>query len=157
MLRNHSCLIALATVAVGMICLTGCGPSRPATVAVEGTVTLDGNPVEGASVTFIPGGDGKIAMGTTDASGKFTLTTYEPGDGAIVGTHKVTVRKTEGEEVESTAGDTEEGGEDLMGADTGEAAATWITPQKYSNPATTDLTVEVKSGMEPVTLALTSQ
>jgi hypothetical protein len=149
-------------VGVGLICLSGCGPDRPATIAVDGTVTLDGEAVEGASVTFIPGGEGKIAMGTTDSSGKFTLTTYEPGDGAIAGTHKVTVRKTAGQEGGASSDTSAEGEDepegDFMGDDgSSEGAEEWITPQKYSNPATTDLTVEVKSGMEPVTLQLTSQ
>jgi hypothetical protein len=32
-----------------------------------------------------------VALGRTDESGRFTLTTYENNDGAIVGRHTVTV------------------------------------------------------------------
>lgn len=34
-----------------------------------------------------------MAIGTTDAGGNYTLTTYEPNDGAVIGSHTVTVKK----------------------------------------------------------------
>ncbi len=164
MLRKRLCWITLVTLAAGLVCLNGCGPSRPTTVPVDGTVTLDGEPLEGASVVFTPEGEGKVAVGTTDSAGKFTLTTYTPGDGAVVGTHKVTVRKTAGGGEEPSAAPESEDAEDaealeapLMGEDVGATAeAEWITPKKYSNPASTPLTVEVERGMDPVTLDLSS-
>ena len=40
----------------------------------------------------IPAGQrGRVALGLTDNDGRFTLTTYKDGDGAIVGRHTVTV------------------------------------------------------------------
>jgi len=150
--------------------LVGCGPSNPATAPIDGTVTLDGAPLEGASVTFTPSEGGRPGSGTTDSSGKFTLTTYEAGDGAVLGQHKVTVVKmaegaADGAEPDQEGGDAED--EDdadamLMGGDEGDegeeqdAQSGWIAPQKYSRPDTSGLTVEVKKGMDPVTLALTS-
>jgi hypothetical protein len=71
--------------------LAGCGggPSdAPTTVPAKGVVTYKGQPVPKLSVAFIPD-KGKLASGTTDASGKFVLMTNQPGDGAMVGTYKV--------------------------------------------------------------------
>jgi hypothetical protein len=34
---------------------------------------------------------GKTATATTDAQGRFTLSSYEPNDGAVVGKHSVSV------------------------------------------------------------------
>jgi hypothetical protein len=71
------------------ICLTGCGPSLR---QVKGVVTLDGNPVEGATVSFISEDKKTVCDGHTDASGNFELTTGgKPG--APAGTYKVIVVK----------------------------------------------------------------
>jgi hypothetical protein len=134
--------------------LVGCGPTRPATVKVSGTVTLDGEAVEGATVAFYPTGEGLPARGVTDAAGNFSLTTYEAGDGALPGEHRVAVSKTkapeettvegEGETIETPTGDEGENVEHLL-------------PPQYASPTTSQLTEEVKSGMDPVKLELTSQ
>lgn len=77
------------------VLVTGCGkPEPPARVPVSGTVTIDGQPVPTAVVTFYPlfegfGGE-VIAEGTTDSSGRYTLT-CPLGEGACLGKHKVTV------------------------------------------------------------------
>jgi hypothetical protein len=34
---------------------------------------------------------GKAAAGGTDADGRFVLSTYKPGDGALIGKHRVSV------------------------------------------------------------------
>jgi hypothetical protein len=74
----------------------GCGSSGPRTVKINGTVTLDGKPLEGALVTFIPEAkDGHLATGRTDTGGHFQLTTFNTDDGALAGQYKVTVAKTE--------------------------------------------------------------
>lgn len=88
--RTRESLVGL-TLAV-IVFLTGCGGSgvRP----VSGVVTYQGKPVEGAQVMFTPA-DGRPAQGTTDANGRYQLTTDKIGDGAKVGTHQVTVQKME--------------------------------------------------------------
>jgi len=69
--------------------VAGCG-NRPS--KVTGTVTLDGTPVEGATVTFIPvDGKARSASGSTSADGTFELTTFKDKDGALPGDYKVTV------------------------------------------------------------------
>ncbi len=78
-----------------MLVASGCG-GKGGLVAVRGVVTLDGQPVEGASVTFSPEEDsGKAAGGLTDSEGVFDLTTFSEGDGALPGDYRVTVTKTE--------------------------------------------------------------
>jgi len=72
------------------VAVAGCGAK---TAKVEGVVTLDGTPVQGAMVTFIPDNGERQASGLTDADGVFQLTTFNTGDGALPGTHKVTVQK----------------------------------------------------------------
>ena len=42
-------------------------------------------------VSFIPAEGGHTAVGMTDASGNFVLGTNKPGDGAAVGSYKVSV------------------------------------------------------------------
>jgi len=76
-------------------CLVGCGEasSRPDLHKVTGTVTFKGTPVEGATVTFSCAASPRSARGDTDANGKFSLTTFDTNDGAIVGEHAVTITK----------------------------------------------------------------
>jgi hypothetical protein len=63
---------------------------------VRGRVTLDGTPVAGAAVTFVPiGPRGHPASGPTDANGVFRLTTFKQEDGALRGEYKVVVTKTD--------------------------------------------------------------
>lgn len=79
----------------------GCGgdAEQYKTVPVSGVVTCKGVPVANATVNFTPlaeagrveGRPGRLALGKTDKDGRFTLTTYENDDGAIVGKHTVTV------------------------------------------------------------------
>jgi hypothetical protein len=81
-------LFALLVAAAG-----GCGgKNKP--VRVEGIVTLDGNPLAGATITFVPEQEGRRpASGVTDDDGSFELTTFQAGDGALAGDYKVTVSK----------------------------------------------------------------
>jgi hypothetical protein len=85
--------VAAACLLVGLVGCSGGGGSLNS-AAVTGTVTRGGKPVEGAMVSFVPQGQGaRAAFGTTDASGRFSLTTLKPGDGAMPGLYGVTVEK----------------------------------------------------------------
>lgn len=133
----------------------GCGPDRPETISVTGTVTLDGSPVSGAVVAFTPVGGGRPATGTTDGSGKFTLTTFDDGDGALPGQHLVAV--TEGSAAVEGDPESGEGGETRSGPMGPEQETVeWLVPQDYWNFKTSGLSCEVKKGMEPPTFALAS-
>lgn len=138
---------------------SGCGPDRPETVTVRGTVTLDGQPVEGATVGFNPQGGGRPATGMTDSSGAFTLTTFVPGDGALPGKHAVTVSKVRstGQQADATSSP-DAGAMPLSGPiAAGGIKTEWLVPRKYSDPSSSGLVVEVRPGMEPVKLELKSQ
>ena len=63
-------------------------------VPASGVVLIDGRPQEKLSVLFFPAG-GRPAAGITDAEGRFRLTTFESGDGAVVGEHAVTITPME--------------------------------------------------------------
>src|SRR5262245_16978190 len=86
--------LAVSTwVTVGIV-LTGCSnSSRPPTYPVTGTVTLQGKPVAGAAITFVPTGEGDAASAITDSEGKYALTTWEARDGARPGEYRVKVSK----------------------------------------------------------------
>lgn len=76
-----------------LIPVAGCsGSSRPDTAPVTGLVTYKGEPVAEAQVSFIPA-QGRPASGATGADGRFELSTFEAGDGALLGDHTVTVMK----------------------------------------------------------------
>jgi len=123
----------------------GCGD----TLKAEGRVILEGNPVAGASVMFIPESDkGLPAYGSTDADGHFSLST-NGASGIRPGRYKVTVTKTE--QVPG-AGDTK-GREPRPGKepvhrfkDKQNTPTRNLLPAVYSSPQTTPLTLDVAAG-----------
>jgi hypothetical protein len=60
-------------------------------------VTLEGTPVAGATVLFMPDSqdEGRPASGFTSSDGTFRLMTHKPGDGALPGKYRVLIQKTE--------------------------------------------------------------
>jgi len=57
---------------------------------------MQGKPVAGAAVIFVPTGtDGDAASAITDSEGKYALTTWQAGDGARPGEYRVKVSKQE--------------------------------------------------------------
>jgi hypothetical protein len=84
-----------AGLAILLASATGCG-GKFTPVPVRGVVTLNGKPVEAATVTFYAVGDerdGRNAMGTTDKQGEFRLSTLGKDDGALPRRYKVVVTK----------------------------------------------------------------
>jgi hypothetical protein len=76
--------------AVAVLALLVAGCSQSDTVAVTGTVMLNGKPADKAEVMFNPK-QGRLATGVTDAEGRFALSTAKPGDGAMPGEYVVTL------------------------------------------------------------------
>jgi hypothetical protein len=85
------------------VVLIGCGGKGP--TPVRGVVTLEGTPVAGATVLFMPDGqdEARPASGFTLSDGTFRLTTYRPDDGALAGKYRVLVQKTEAAKDRGTA------------------------------------------------------
>jgi len=68
--------------------VVGCSGGREPTYPVEGTVTLQGKPLSGGMIMFRPA-KGPVATGKLDEQGRFRLSTYGDGDGAVAGNHAV--------------------------------------------------------------------
>ena len=85
-------LIAGVGLALSLL-TTGC--NKYGTVKVAATVTLDGQPLEGASVRFHPVDDAgtRGASGITDTDGRVRMSTFAAGDGVLPGEYVVTVSK----------------------------------------------------------------
>lgn len=162
---SRSCWLLLA----GSLFLVGCGEggSDVSTVPVTGVVTLDGNPLPGASVSFSPkDSTGRAAVGMTDMDGKFSLMTVSPGDGAVPGEYGVTVTKGGAsasgpkEDPRSSGGkmspeDTKKMMESLQQGKVVEQKSG--LPEKYASAATSGFQASVaSSGENNFTFALTS-
>ena len=136
-MKKLSCLVLFCCAA---LLLYGCGPANPyGTVVVTGTVTVDGEPMEGVTISFVPSGDGMSAFGLTDVSGNYRLTTAGApfGTGAVPGTYSVTFTKLEPVPVTSMADiQSTAGGQLRM------SQPVHLIPQRYSTPAT--------AGFDPV-------
>ncbi|MGE3821147.1 MAG: hypothetical protein AB7I30_17175 [Isosphaeraceae bacterium] len=71
--------------------LAGCG-GEPGMTRVNGRVTYKGEPVPSGTVYFSPDEPGQRgAQGPLDSNGYYSLGTFQPGDGAYVGKHKVSI------------------------------------------------------------------
>ena len=144
-------LVSVSMALIVGVCV-GCGgggdegkiPVFPA----SGTVTMSGAPLADATVAFSPQGDQPTAIGTTDADGKFQLTTYEFGDGAADGKYKVVITKAE---ATSSSGGSEHGESYKGGGEHSKAATTKsVVPEQYSSSTDTPLSVEVVADGENV-------
>ena len=86
----------MASLGALMVLVLAAGCGGPKLVPVKGRVVYaDGKPVTAASVSFTPDatpeGNGLLATGLLAEDGSFTLRTYSHGDGAMVGSYRVTV------------------------------------------------------------------
>ncbi|MFO0843359.1 MAG: carboxypeptidase-like regulatory domain-containing protein [Gemmataceae bacterium] len=148
---------ALAAAAGFGLLSAGCGRSdRPPLGRVSGTITYNEQPLAKANVIFFPDKEGiRSGMGVTDEQGRYTLFTYDPGDGAPVGKHKVTVTlRGAPQKVDMHPSVVNKA---LGEAYYEQAAATGkpLIPEKFFNPMTSGLAAEVKSGSNTLDFALT--
>ncbi|QDV66798.1 hypothetical protein Poly24_04860 [Rosistilla carotiformis] len=125
-----------------LIASVGCGRSSglvmPETGEVEGIVTMDGQPLPNVSVIFQPQDDpqARASMGVTDAQGHYTLSYHTDKQGALIGSHKVSVTTP------TDAPDPSGQAEDPI-------------PAKYNSKS--ELVVEVQAGSNDIPLELTSK
>ena len=71
------------------------GPQHPPTQGVTGLVSVDGQACYRCNCPFLPANGQYPANGTTDASGRYELTSFTRGDGAMEGSFRVTIVKYE--------------------------------------------------------------
>ncbi len=77
---------------VAVLFAPGCGrDDRPPLGRVQGVVTLDGEPLEGALVVFEPIEPARPSRGVTDAAGRYTLVYLRDIEGAVIGEHEVKI------------------------------------------------------------------
>src|SRR5262245_42177646 len=77
---------------LGLLVLAGCsGKNVVLNETVEGTVKIDGKPLAGVVVQFVPEGETRLpgSSGVTDERGHYTLTCENQRSGAVVGKHRV--------------------------------------------------------------------
>jgi hypothetical protein len=140
--------------AAGFACLAatllvGCGRGvddewtrqRPQVFPATGVVFYQSKPVAGATVMFEstdagtkPGG-GLVAIGHTNSAGMFRMKTYKEYEGAVAGSHRVSVTKMD--YIPAKRPDGVESNVDIP------PIATSVLPEKYKDVATSGLTASV--------------
>jgi hypothetical protein len=128
--------------------LSGCG--GPNVAKVTGKVTYNGKPVTGGKIMFYPE-SGRMALGEIGPDGTFTLTTFKPGDGALVGSHRVVIESTRvgPGSLESPKSIEEEAELSRKGVPGGKILVAgkveWLVPEKYARLESSGLTATVGS------------
>ena len=156
--------VVFALSSAGLMIAAGCGDDSglDPRYSVSGYVTYKGEPVKKATISFVSTKpDGRPATGSV-VDGYYTLTTLNPGDGAIPGTYKVTVddRELDQGKLRDEA--------DALGKKKGitynqipqelQIAANkkvkGSLPGKYQIPSTTDVEKEVKEQSNKIDIEL---
>ena len=109
-----------------VVVLNGCNEARVPVYPVTGKVTFQGKPAAGAQVVLNPvhppAGDVVAPLGVANNDGTFSITVYEPGDGAPQGEYVATVQWFKM---------------------VGQASGPNILPKQYANPATSPVKLHV--------------
>jgi hypothetical protein len=117
-----------------LLVLAGCGGGSVPLGEVTGIVTVDGQPAGGLEVRFNPAGDeGGTSLGNTKADGSYQLFYGGGGNGAVLGSHTVTVTPVETD---------------------GEGTPVQI-PARYN--AQSELTFDVKAGKNTFNIEITTK
>ena len=134
----HALLLPLALPLLS----AGCnGGSVSGVVRVRGKVSYGGQPIAGATVTFISESDARPAVAVTDASGVFQLKTLDTS-GAIPGRYTVLVTKTDVQ-----PGDDKPISMDDAAKNRGKPTEPkQQLPAKYADPTKSPLKVEITKG-----------
>ena len=148
---------ALLLFAFSLTFFPGCGSKGPKVYYVEGIVTLDGTPVDGCTVAFVPKQESQdsndlsaplYASGDTDSSGKYRLTATRGaavGAGTTAGEYKVSLSKREY--------DVPVGPD---GSPIGPPRITYLIPRVFEDDSNPRISVEVVRGRNTFNFALKS-
>jgi hypothetical protein len=118
--RASDRLAIAVAIALAAVAAEGCRRG-PQVVPVSGVVEVDGKPLTTGAITVIPD-QGRAASATIGKDGRFTLTTFLPGDGALLGRHRVVVTAHQ---------------------DLGRMKLKWLVPAACRDIASTPLVLEV--------------
>lgn len=135
---------------LGAVALVGCSSDDgaddlPETVSAEGVLTLDGKPLEGASIVLSPSDPAGYAASTiSGTNGKFRLQSFPMKDGAVPGNYQIAVTKS----VESGgagAWKPEDFGEDAAHAAESPPPSSLknVLPAQYADPQTSGLSLTI--------------
>lgn len=122
------CLFAVAMILVS----GGCGSDQPDLGRVRGVVTLDGEPLAGAQILFVPE-SGRPSSAETGLDGSYRLRYTADAEGALIGPHTVQIRTA---------------------VDGRDDPASERLPDRYHSPS--ELAAEVKAGSNTIDFELTS-
>lgn len=164
-LHPHSFqLLSFLTLGCLVVSALGCGQSSgPNVQYVHGVITLDGAPIEGATVSFSPeDANGIGASGMTQSDGSFTLNAQaaKPGAGTVAGKYAVTVSKVEMPEFPNIDTDDPRYGtaeQEKLEQEANQAKPKVIVPEKYNTPESSPLHAEVVSGTNEFKFELISK
>ncbi|MCA9016806.1 MAG: hypothetical protein KDA77_15845, partial [Planctomycetaceae bacterium] len=111
--------------------LTGCGgpAGDPDLIPVQGTVTLDGQPLKSGVIGFAPASGQAASTGQIE-DGHFKLSFSQSASGAKAGTYKVSIQSW------TTPPSMDADGKPVKGVS--------AIPEKYMSQATSGLTADVK-------------
>jgi len=147
-------LAGFLLVCLGVV-VVGCGgrdPNLPELVPVSGTVTMDGRPLSGAWLSFVPVGStrGRGARAASDKDGKYELISRSGEPGAPVGEYRVVILKMvmpDGSDFPMDSG--------LSPID---SPAEQVLPERYSSDTQSTLKATVPAGgSSSIDFALTSE
>ncbi len=116
-----------------VVLISGCGDGRPTRVPVSGRVTIDGEPLTHGFIRFIPTGS-RMSVGQLDDQGRFQLSCFEGGDGAVLGEHRIVILSQE---------------------PLGQTQIKWHAPRKYTAASSSGLTEIIEGPTDSIEIELT--
>lgn len=114
-------------------------------------MTRAGKPVTQGMVMFQPE-KGRMGVGKLGSDGRFTITTFTAGDGAIIGRHTVAIEAyTQGSGPKPPAAAPAADDTEVFHAS---GPVVWLVPENYASSQTTPLTADVKPGSNAIDFAV---
>ncbi|WP_428305089.1 hypothetical protein [Lacipirellula sp.] len=130
-------LVAAAT------CLATSGCSKSDYSTVSGGVSLDGKPLDGGAIVFVPETSGPLAYGKVRPDGSYTLQSSGGVEGLKPGNYVVTISYRSGQP--------------SFGMTLAQIQALEKVPISYTTPETSSLHEQVLAGENVIDLKLTSK
>lgn len=122
----------------------GCSGTTSAGAEATGTITLDGNPLPNAFISFIPKGSGSSSFANSDAHGNFAVQSSGSVTGLAPGEYVVVVEQGDAPDAENA--EAPQGEDDEKNVAGGEVSGNSAIPKKYRSESTSDLNVTVSEG-----------